>query len=74
LGDGQTLWQKDLQMTEFSGLVFSELEGKLLARNEPVPERPPLDNEMLRELLKQAGYGGWFLLEGAVAGAPLRSR
>ena len=54
-------------MTGFPGLVFAEVEGRLVARNQPVPERAPLDDQTLRELLAQAGYGNWFLLEGALA-------
>lgn len=54
-------------MTGFAGLVFSEVEGKLVARNQPVAGRPPLDEQTLHDLLDQAGYGSCFLLEGALA-------
>ena len=54
-------------MTGFPGLIFSEVEGKLVARSQPEPDRPPLDDKTLRDVLTQAGYGNWFLLEGALA-------
>lgn len=54
-------------MTGFPGLVFAEVEDKLVARNQPVPDRSPLDDKVLRDLLAQGGYGNWFLLEGALA-------
>jgi uncharacterized protein len=54
-------------MSSFPGLVFSEREGKLVASTQPAPDRPPLDSQTLHGLLKQAGYGNWFLLEGALA-------
>lgn len=54
-------------MSGFPGLVFAELEGKLVVRNQPVPERTQLDNDTLRNLLGQAGYGSWFLLDAALA-------
>lgn len=54
-------------MADFPGLVFRELDGKLLARCQPVSGRAPLDNEALRAALRQAGFDGWFLHEGALA-------
>jgi len=54
-------------MSGFAGLVFSEREGKLVVTSQPVPDRPPLDSPTLHDMLNQAGYGHWFLLEGALA-------
>lgn len=54
-------------MADFPGLVFSDVEGKLVVHSQPVADRPPLDDLTLRGLLKQAGYDSWFLLEGVLA-------
>lgn len=59
-------------MSSFPWLVVSEAEGKLLVRNQPMPDRPPLDEQTLRELLNQAGYGDWFLFDDVLA--PLVTR
>lgn len=47
-------------MSSFPGLTFVEVEGKLLARNQPVEGRTPLDDETLRSILNQTGYGDWY--------------
>lgn len=48
-------------MSSFPGLVFIEIEGKIIVRNQPVEGRPALDEQTLRELLNQAGYGGCYV-------------
>lgn len=58
---------KGSRMTDFSGPVFVADDNRLLAR---VPAHGPgsqYDEAQLRELLKQAGYGNWFLFEQALA-------
>jgi uncharacterized protein (DUF342 family) len=52
---------------EIPGLKFSENEGRLLASIEPASAPPLLDVDMLRSVLGQAGYQGWFLLDEALA-------
>ena len=54
-------------MTGCSGLRFVEEEGRLSAIIEPATERSQLDIDTLRDLLAQAGYGGWFQLEESIA-------
>jgi len=54
-------------MTGFQGLVFAEHDDKLLAQVQAAADRPALDEPTLRTLLKQAGYGHWFLLDAALA-------
>jgi uncharacterized protein len=54
-------------MKECPGLEFLEREGSLQAALKPGPERPQLDVDTLRSLLRQAGYGAWFFLEEALA-------
>lgn len=53
-------------MTDFPNLVFSEDERRLAASILPSSERPTLDLDTLRGLLKQAGYGQWQLSEEAL--------
>ncbi|MDP2267147.1 MAG: FapA family protein, partial [Thiobacillus sp.] len=59
-------------MTAFPGLVFSEVEGKLIAQGQPDAQRPQLDPASLRSLLDEAGYGKWFLFEEALAAVATR--
>lgn len=54
-------------MAEFPGVELSESEGRLLVAIRRDSERPPLDIDSLRKLIEQAGYGGWFPLEDAMA-------
>ncbi len=54
-------------MTGLQGLVFAEQDNHLLARVQAADDRPQLDEATLRTLLQQAGYGQWFLQEGALA-------
>lgn len=55
-------------MVDFPGLEFSDVDGKLKVRSQLVAEdRPQLDAALLKDLLGQAGFGDWFLLEEAVA-------
>lgn len=53
-------------MGGFPGLVFSDVEGRLMVHHQPVDQRAPLDMETLAGLLKQAGFGDWFLLPDAL--------
>lgn len=50
-------------MTGYPGLIFSEVEGRLIAHFQPSPARPHGDADALRELLERSGYGGWFLFD-----------
>lgn len=54
-------------MTGLQGLMFAEQDNRLLARVEAADDRPQLDEATLRALLQQAGYGQWFLQDGALA-------
>lgn len=54
-------------MASFPGLVFVEVDGKVMARNQPVEGRPPLDAETLRELLQQAGFGALYFHDDVLA-------
>lgn len=54
-------------MVDFPGLKFSEVDGKLIAHNQAVADRPSLDASLLHALLKQAGYDNWFFPEEALA-------
>lgn len=55
-------------MVEYPGLRLVEEEGgRVLCAIEPAAERPRLDADVLRGLLEEAGYGGWFLLEDGLA-------
>ena len=54
---------------DLPGISFSETEGQVFLRCEPVPERSPVDSAALRALLAQAGYGEFLLHEEAVASA-----
>lgn len=49
-----------------TGLKFSENEGRLLASIEPASGCPPLDADVLRSALNEAGYGSWFVFDEAV--------
>lgn len=53
-------------MPGFPGVDFVEVEGQLLLRFQPTPDRPPLTAHALRELLLDAGYGQWFILDEAL--------
>ncbi len=53
-------------MVDYPGLTLSESEGRVLVSIQPCAERPPLDVEALRDLLRQAGYGAWWLSEEAM--------
>jgi uncharacterized protein (DUF342 family) len=50
-------------MPGFPGVEFVDAEGQLLLRHRATLDRPPLTVDALRELLSQAGYGGWFCLD-----------
>lgn len=63
---GRLKTKRKIQMGGFPGLVFSDLEGRLMVHHQPVEQRPPLDMETLSGLLKQAGFGDWFLLPDAL--------
>lgn len=54
-------------MTEYTGLAFSEDENRLLATIRPPSERPVLDQEALRGLLEQTGYGDFSVSDDALA-------
>jgi len=56
-------------MSEYSGLQFSEEEGRVTARLASSLEevRPALDADTLRGLIMAAGYGECFLLDEALA-------
>ncbi len=57
------------QTMNLPGISFSETEGQVFLRCEPVPERQPVDTAALKTLLAQAGYGDFLLHEEAVASA-----
>ena len=54
-------------MADFPGLKFSDVDGKLIAHNQVVADRSPLDLSLLHDMLKQAGYGNWFFAEETLA-------
>lgn len=54
-------------MTEFPGLIFSEVKDRLMANYQPVSDHPPCNVAMLRDILIRSGYGSWFLFEDTLA-------
>lgn len=54
---------------DLPGISFTETEGQVFLRCEPVRERPPVDSAALKTLLVQAGYGDLLLHEEAIASA-----
>lgn len=58
--------------TGWPGLSFVEKEGRVLVHRQAPASHPPLDAAKLHELLKQAGYGQWFVHEEALATAVAR--
>ncbi len=56
----------------FPGLELVAQEGVLRARCEPLEQRPSLDEQGLRTLIGQTGFGHWYLLPEAVAAFPTR--
>lgn len=52
---------------DYPCLKFSENEGFLLASVQTGTDRPPLNAGILRYLVEQAGYMGWFIYEEALA-------
>ena len=54
-------------MMEYTGLQFSENEGRLSVSVTLATERPPLDVDRLRQLVAAAGYEGCLLFDEALA-------
>ena len=54
-------------LPEFPGLILAQDGERLLARLTPVAERVPLDEERLRMLIEQSGFGNWVVSAEAMA-------
>lgn len=51
-------------MSGFPGVDLIEAEGQLWLHHRPMPDRPALTIEAAKELIVQAGYAHWLLLDG----------
>ncbi len=51
------------------GITFNEADGKLLLVSQPLPDRLPIDSNLLHALLIQEGYGDCQLDEAAISNA-----
>lgn len=54
-------------MSGLPELIFSHVEGRLLAQYQRVVNQPVVDAEVLREQLASSGYGDWLLFDDALA-------
>jgi len=50
-------------MSGFPGVDLIEAEGQLWLHHRPMPNRPALSVEVAKDLIAQAGYAPWFLLD-----------
>ncbi len=51
------------------GITFNEADGKVLLVSQPLPDRLPIDSNVLHALLIQEGYGDCLLDEAAISNA-----
>ncbi len=60
---------KDTYAMNLPGITFNEADGKLLLVSQPLPDRLPIDSNLLHALLIQEGYGDCLLDEAAINNA-----
>ena len=51
------------------GITFDEADGKVLLLSQPLPDRVPIDSDLLHALLIQQGFGDCLLDEAAISNA-----